>query len=269
VLILGGTSEARALAADLAGAGVRVTSSLAGRVADPVLPAGDVRIGGFGGSAGLRDYLRDNQIAAVVDATHPYATVISGSAAAACTASGVPLLRLARPGWSGHPDSGSWWWVESYPAAAATAAELGSRILLTTGRTTLPHFNALSEAHVVVRLVDDAADELPAGWQVIRSRGPYTVEGERRLMADHRIDVLVTKDSGGSMTAPKLAAAALEGISVVVVRRPAEPDTQPDSVSTADSVARATAWVLGVLAPPGAPEADQHGQRGNNGAHGR
>lgn len=251
VLILGGTSEARALAAALTMGGVRVISSLAGRVADPALPVGGVRIGGFGGPDGLQNFLQDNKITAVVDATHPFATTITTSAVAACAAAGKPLLRLARPGWGDHPDSVTWRWVDSYGEAAAAAAELGNRILLTTGRSTLQYFRGLTGAHIVVRLVDAAPDDLPCGWQVITSRGPYTQAGERRLMADHRIEVLVTKDSGGEMTAPKLVAAAVEHVSVVVVRRPARSDTGGPTV---ESVAEATAWVLESLQPaaPGA-----------------
>ena len=119
VLILGGTSEARALAAALVGQGLPVMSSLAGRVADPALPVGGVRIGGFGGAAGLAEYLQGNGFSMVVDATHPFAARMTGNAVAACQAVGVPLLRLARPGWDHHPDASQWHWVHSYDDAAA------------------------------------------------------------------------------------------------------------------------------------------------------
>jgi precorrin-6A/cobalt-precorrin-6A reductase len=243
-LILGGTSEARALAQRLVADGVTVTSSLAGRVADPALPAGAVRIGGFGGPDGLADYLRRERIAVVVDATHPFAATISASAALACTAAGVPLLRLARPGWATHPLATSWRWVDSYPDAVRVAGELGSRVFLTTGRTTLSHFVALRASYVLVRLVDPIDRPLPTGWRVIRSRGPYTVEGEHELMAEHGIDVLVTKDSGGELTAPKLTAAAELGVPVVVVRRPAD----PVGASQVSTVEEAVGWVHQVRA---------------------
>lgn len=220
MLILGGTSEARALAALLVAADRPVVSSLAGRVADPALPVGEVRIGGFGGAAGLADYLRRHDTVAVVDATHPFAGTMSASAITACAARAVPLLRLTRPGWAAHPDAGAWHWVDSHADATAAARNLGYRIFLTTGRTTLPSYMSLADRKVVVRLVDVADRPLPASWRLIRGRGPYTVDGETSLMAEHGIQVLVTKDSGGDMTAPKLTAAAALGVQVVMVRRP-------------------------------------------------
>lgn len=237
VLVLSGTGEARALAAALMQAGTPVISSLAGRVRDPVLPVGDVRIGGFGGPAGLADYLRTHRIRAVVDATHPYATGISASAATACGAAGVPLLRLARPGWADHPLAGTWTWAGGYPAAAALLVH--RRVFLTTGRTTLHHFGHLTASFVLVRLVDPPAAPLPAGWSTITSRGPYTVAGEVALLREHRIEVLVTKDSGGALTEAKLLAADQIGVSVVVVRRPADPAGGP----VVRTVGEAAAWV--------------------------
>jgi precorrin-6A/cobalt-precorrin-6A reductase len=246
VLILGGTAEARALAASLTARGVSVTSSLAGRVADPALPVGAVRIGGFGGADGLASYLAGERTALVVDATHPFATTISRSAATACHEVAVPLLRLVRPGWGDHPDADSWQWVDSYAAAAARAAELGSRIMLTTGRTTLPHFYSIGAEYVLVRLVEPTGG-LPVNWEVISSRGPYTVPGERELMTSRRIDVLVTKDSGGAMTAPKLDAAALAGVQVVVVRRPSAATRPAGSPVEVGTVELAADWVLQTL----------------------
>lgn len=243
VLILGGTGEARSLARRLIEVGVPTVSSLAGRVRDPALPAGTVRIGGFGGPAGLANYLRENRIRAVVDATHPFATGISASAASACTTTGTPLLRLARPGWSGHPLAGSWHWVDG-PAQAVRAAA-GRRVLLTTGRRTLNEFTALDAPFVLVRLVDPATGPLPPRWQVLTSRGPYTVPGERALLHEHRITALVTKDSGGAMTEPKLLAAAEAGVPVIVLRQP--PPTP--GVRSVPAVASAVSWVRGTLGP--------------------
>lgn len=237
VLILGGTGEARSLARSLAEVDVPTVSSLAGRVRDPALPAGEVRIGGFGGPAGLAEYLRTNRIRAVVDATHPFATGISASAATACAAAGVPLLRLARPGWADHPLAEAWQWVDG-PAQAVRAAS-GRRVLLTTGRRTLSEFTALESPFVLVRLVDPVTEPLPPHWRVLTSRGPYTVTGERALLHEHRITVLVTKDSGGTMTEPKLLAAAEVGIPVIVLRRPA-PATGGPAVP---DVPTAVAWV--------------------------
>jgi len=233
VLILGGTAEARVLADELDSLGVAVISSLAGRVADPKLPVGAVRIGGFGGADGLADYLRRHRISAVVDATHPFAATISASAARACAAAGAPLLRLARPGWAAHPLAGTWHWVDDHDAAAAAAQ--GGRVLLTTGRSTLGVFACLRAPFVLVRLVEPAS-ALPDGWSAVTSRGPYTVAGEVALLREHRIEVLITKDSGGSMTEPKLVAADQLGVRVVVVRRPPSVTGVPSVAAVPDAV---------------------------------
>jgi precorrin-6A/cobalt-precorrin-6A reductase len=215
LLLLGGTGEARRLASVLSPA-YRVISSLAGRVADPALPAGEVRIGGFGGVPGLAAYLRAERIDTVVDATHPFAAQISANAAAACRTVGVPLLVLRRPGYTLQPDFHR---VPSLDAAAALLPGLGGRIFLTTGRQGLGHFR--DEAlWYLIRAVDPPEPPLPPNAAVVLDRGPFTVDGETRLMRAHRIDVLVTKDSGGAMTAAKLEAARGLGIAVVVVDRP-------------------------------------------------
>ena len=139
ILVLGGTAEARELAAHLDGAGIRVTTSLAGRIANPRLPRGEVRVGGFGGPAALADWLAAHRVAAVVDATHPFAERISASAARACPAAGVPLLRLERPSWSERPGD-RWRRVPDLAAAAAVVPRLGRRVLLSTGRQGLAAF---------------------------------------------------------------------------------------------------------------------------------
>lgn len=245
LLILGGTAEARALAAALVGWGP-VISSLAGRVADPSLPVGDVRIGGFGGASGLADYLGSYRVRAVVDATHPYAQTISASAGQACSIVGVPLLRLVRPGWRDHPLAGGWRWVRGYAEAARAAADIDGTVFLTTGRQSLPHLlsvSGLSETPCLVRVVDPPDVLLPSAWEVIRSRGPYTVEGERRLMTSRGVRVLVTKDSGGAMTQAKLTAAAELGVEVVIISRP-PPSDATDSVEIVSIVDDAVGWVL-------------------------
>jgi len=197
-----------------------VLSSLAGRVADPLLPPGEVRVGGFGGAAGLTAWLQAHPVRAVVDATHPFAATMTASAAAAAELTGVPLLRLQRPGWTAEPGD-DWRWVESLEEAAAAVAGFGS-VFLTTGRKSLGAFAGLS-ARCLVRSVDPPEPPLPARTEVVLARGPFTVEEEVALMREHGIEAVVTKDSGGAMTAAKLTAARTLGLPVVVVRRPPAP----------------------------------------------
>lgn len=236
VLILGGTGEARSLAALLVDRGIPVVSSLAGRVSKPRLPVGEVRVGGFGGVDGLAAFLRETGVRAVVDATHPFARIISGNAAAACAATGVPLQRLERPGWSQAPGAESWHWVDSHDSAADAAARLGRRPLLTVGRQSLDRFiGPLADVPAVVRVVDPPDHQLPEQWLVLRARGPYTEDGERALIHRYGIDVLVTKDSGGALTWPKMAVATAAGIPVVVVRRPGPPPGVRVAATAADA----------------------------------
>ncbi|MDT4891181.1 MAG: precorrin-6A/cobalt-precorrin-6A reductase [Pseudonocardiales bacterium] len=240
VLILGGTGEARSLAAGLIDRpGFAITSSLAGRVRDPALPVGDVRIGGFGGVDGLVTYLRDQQIAAVVDATHPFAATMSAHAAQAAGRSGVPLLVLRRPGWTEEPGD-DWHRVPDIAsAAAAAAAAPPGCVFVTTGRRDLAAFAADGSHRHLVRTVDPPAAPLPRRMSLVLDRGPYTVEGEGALMDEHGVVLLVTKDSGGPMTRAKTVAARERRIPVVVVDRP----PLPPGVPVVATVEAATAWL--------------------------
>ncbi|MET7521248.1 cobalt-precorrin-6A reductase [Streptomyces sp. NPDC005248] len=244
VLVLGGTTEARRLAGSLAGAlpaGARVTSSLAGRVASPKLPPGEVRVGGFGGADGLAEWLRTHRVDALIDATHPFAGTISFHAASAAAAAHVPLLALRRPGWV-PVDGDRWHPVGSLDEAAAALPTLGRRVFLTTGRMGLAAFAGLDSLWFLMRSVDAPEGPCPAQMEVLLDRGPFTLDGERELIRRHRLDVLVTKDSGGDATAPKLAAAREAGIPVVVVRRP----PVPEGVPVAATPEAAVEWLAGL-----------------------
>ncbi|MFE7278109.1 cobalt-precorrin-6A reductase [Streptomyces sp. NPDC057623] len=242
VLILGGTTEARRLAELLAAdvvPGLRVTNSLAGRVAAPRLPPGEVRVGGFGGADGLGAWLREHEVDALIDATHPFAGRISFNAARAAATAHVPLLALRRPGWVAV-EGDDWREAGSLEAAALLLPGLGRRGFLTTGRMGLAAFADLNDLWFLVRSVDAPEPPHPPRMEVLLDRGPFTLDGERELLRRHRIDVVVTKDSGGAATAPKLTAAREAGLPVVVVRRP----PVPAGVRVVAEPEQALAWLL-------------------------
>ena len=254
ILVLGGTTEGRALAGRIAvdtdvgkpgegagvgegaGAGLHVISSLAGRTSNPLLPPGEVRIGGFGGTAGLLRYLYEERISAVVDATHPFAATMTGNAAAATAEAGIPLLVLRRPGWREQPGD-RWHRVPGLEAAAGLLPQLGTRILLTTGRQSIAAFAALNDLWFVSRSVEPPVPPVPRHLEVVLERGPFDLDAERELMRRHGIDVLVTKDSGGSTA--KLDAARKLRVPVVMVDRP----PLPPGVPVAETVAAAVEWL--------------------------
>lgn len=239
ILVLGGTGEARAIAAALDDAAdVRVISTLAGRIVNPRLPVGEVRVGGFGGPEGLAAYIRKERVGAVVDATHPFAERMSWSASRACAVAGVKLLALERPPFARDPAI-DWREVGSLDEAAASLPAAGRRVFLTTGRQGLAAFVPVAGAFFLIRCVDapDPAS-LPPDRTVLLHRGPFTLGGELELVDRHALDVLITKDSGGEMTQAKLAAARERGLPVIVVARPPRPDVQ-----TVQTVAEALAWL--------------------------
>jgi precorrin-6A/cobalt-precorrin-6A reductase len=236
ILILGGTAEARSLAARLDADGIAVTSSLAGRVSDPHLPVGETRIGGFGGPSALAQWLDEHEVSAVVDATHPFAARISASAVEAAAASGRPLLRVERPAWD-EREGDRWQHVADLDEAARMLPEVGERIFLTSGRQGLAAFTALDSLWFLIRCVDPPSGDLPRNHELLLARGPYTLEGERELFERHRIDALVTKNSGGSLTQAKLDVARERDLPVVMVDRPPRP-----AAPTVHSIDEAVAW---------------------------
>ncbi|MGV0837925.1 cobalt-precorrin-6A reductase [Mycolicibacterium thermoresistibile] len=235
ILLLGGTAEGRALAAQLH-PDVEVISSLAGRVPDPALPVGAVRIGGFGGPQGLRRWLAEHPVDGVVDATHPFAAKMTATAAQVCADTGVAHLVLQRPAW---PTDGAIVVRSDTEAAAAVAQHGFSRVFLTSGRSSLAAFTALDAWFLIRVVTPPSRDLLPQRHRVLLSRGPYDYDGERNLLVEHDIDALVTKNSGGAMTRPKLDAAADLGVAVVMMDRP----TLPPGVVAVPTVADAVDWV--------------------------
>ena len=236
VLVLGGTAEARELAHALEIAGVPATTSLLAP-ADPAhRPPGDVRAGGFDADGGLAAWLDGHDVAAVIDATHPFAARISRSAADACEHTATPLLRLQRDGWAEQPGD-RWHWVDDLEQAATASAALGTRILLTTGRRGLAAFAPIASAWFLVRCITAPDPPLPPRHTILLERGPYAVADELALLERHDVDLVVTKDSGGTHTAAKLTAARERGLPVVIVRRPAKPQ-----VPTTGSVDAALQW---------------------------
>ena len=221
LLILGGTTEATALCAAVAvRSSIAPTLSLAGRTAHPVLPDIPFRIGGFGGVDGLAAYLEREAIEAVVDATHPFAARISAHAVAACARCDVPLVAFTRPAW--RPNPGHRW--RAVPDLVTAAEALGApprRVLLTVGRLGLGAFLRAPQHHYIVRTIDppDAAD-LPPDHRLVLARGPFGLADEQALMRRERIDVLVTKNSGGHGAAAKLDATRDLGVTVIAVDRP-------------------------------------------------
>ncbi len=219
ILILGGTGKARQLAHKVHACGHEVITSLAGRTQAPILPDGQVRIGPFGGVAGLVTYLREEAIERIVDATHPYAAQMSNNAVAASHETGIPLIRYMRPQWSPQPGQ-VWVNVRSAEEAADTLPE-AAHVLLTTGHEGLDFYRERTDCRFLVRIIEAPIQALPANMALIQTRPPYGLESEVALMRDHGITHLVSKNSGDSQTEAKLAAAHMAGVQVIMIARPA------------------------------------------------
>lgn len=224
ILILGGTADARHLASRLAAMpGLDVTMSLAGRTENPRTQPVATRVGGFGGAAGLAQYLVREKIDLLVDATHPFAARIGANAVAATAQTGIPLIALARPQWQRRPGD-EWIEARDMSHAAALLPEEPATIFLAVGRQEVAPFVAHARHRYIVRSVDPVAPhDLPAGATVILARGPFAAADEERLFATQGVDIVVSKNSGGAATYGKIAAARALSLPVIMIARPVQP----------------------------------------------
>ncbi|MBN9091044.1 MAG: cobalt-precorrin-6A reductase [Reyranella sp.] len=246
VLILGGTTEASALARQIAGdARLAPVLSLAGRTTNPQPQPIPTRTGGFGGIEGLVRFLGDDKVDAVVDATHPYADQMSAHAVAACRETGVPLASLVRPEWQRHADD-RWHVVADAEAAARALGAEPRRVFLSLGRQEVHVFASAPQHHYLARLIERPEQtKLPPDLRLLQARGPFDRADEERLLRAERIDVVVSKNAGGTATYAKIEAARALGLPVVMIARP----HKPAGVAMAD-VDACVAWLHG-LAPRG------------------
>jgi len=239
ILILGGTTEARQLAERLAPRrDLDVRLSLAGRTSNPIPHPVPLRIGGFGGPAGLADYLETERIDRLIDATHPYAAVMSHNAARAAAIARVPLLALRRPAWTRVPGD-RWTEVADAREAARALGEKPRRVFLALGRNEIAPFETAPQHVYLVRSVDPVEPPLAVPHATyVQARGPFREEDDRALLAAHAIDTVVSKNSGGPAAYGKIAAARTLGAEVILLRRPALPQ-----VPAVESVDAAVAWL--------------------------
>jgi precorrin-6A/cobalt-precorrin-6A reductase len=250
ILILGGTTEARQAAEKLAAVPeLDVTLSLAGRTENPVRQPVPVRVGGFGGADGLARHLAKQRIDLLIDATHPYAARISANAAKAARAAGVAILALRRPGWE-QGEGDRWTFADDVADAVRALGRASRRVFLSIGRQEVDAFAAASQHFYLVRSVDPVEPPLAVpDVRYILARGPFAEEAERALLTENRIDVLVSKDSGGAASYGKIAAARALGIEVVMIRRPELP--QVPSASSVRELVAMTCAHFGLVAARG------------------
>ncbi|MEW2916767.1 cobalt-precorrin-6A reductase [Ruegeria sp. ANG10] len=225
LLILGGTTEANALAKTVAEQGIPATYSYAGRVDNPRPQPLPVRVGGFGGTQGLVEYLRNHAITHVVDATHPFAAQMSRNVIAACRDTGLPLAALTRPAWTAQ-DGDRWLLVPDINGAVASLSGAPQRVFLAVGRMHLEDFAAQPQHHYLLRLVDEPSELPLPNYDVVVSRGPFTEADDQALMQRHGIELVVSKNAGGTGARAKLDAARALGVPVLMIDRPALPQRQ-------------------------------------------
>ncbi len=220
-LLLGGTGDANALAQALVHARIDAVYSYAGRTQIPLPHALPTRTGGFGGAAGLANFIRQEKITHLIDATHPFAAEMSRHAVDACATTNTPLIALQRAPWVRMPND-NWIEVDDIEAAVAALPDAASRVFLAIGRQHIAPFAAKPQHAYTLRFVDAPDGQLPLpNADVIVSRGPFTLDGDRGLMASRRINLLVARNSGGSGARAKIDAASELGIPVIMIARPA------------------------------------------------
>lgn len=223
---------------------VEIVSSLAGVTEEPRRPPGAVRIGGFGGVDGLRRHLERERVAALIDATHPFAARMQANAAEACALANVARCRLLRPEWTRQPGDR---WIEVGSAAEAAGAlrELGPRIFLALGARDLPAFAGLSGKWLLLRGINPPPTPIGHG-EFLRARGPFALQDEEALLRQHRVDAIVSRQSGGSGAGAKIEAARRLGLPVVMIRRP--PPPPPPHAATVEA---ALSWLADQISAMG------------------
>jgi len=243
VLLLGGTTEASEIGRELAAAGVAGVYSYAGRTATPVAQPLATRVGGFGGVDGLAEYIRQERITHVIDATHPFASQISRNAVAACTKTSTPLIAYLREAWVAAPGD-TWQHVATVEDAAAALPDHPARIFLAIGRQHLNPFAAQPQHFYLLRLVDAPQTALPLpDVEIVLARGPFIVEGDLALLRDHRITHVVARNAGGEGAKAKLDAARALGLPVIMIDRPSLDLTNLPERRTAQNVDQIMRWL--------------------------
>ncbi|QAX30414.1 cobalt-precorrin-6A reductase [Leisingera sp. NJS204] len=238
ILLLGGTTEASALAKTLAEGGADAVFSYAGRTAKPVSQPLPTRVGGFGGVEGLSAYLKAESITHVVDATHPFAAQMSTNAVHACTAAGTPLCAFERPAWQAGKDD-RWIHTDCIEGAVNALPTAAARVFLAIGKQNLTQFAAKPQHHYLLRLVDAPEAPLPLPHATVEiARGPFDAAGDTGLMQRHGITHVIAKNAGGAGAAAKLTAARDLGLPVIMIGRPQVP-VRPIK----GSVAEVMAWL--------------------------
>ncbi|MEJ6398764.1 cobalt-precorrin-6A reductase [Yoonia sp. 208BN28-4] len=237
LLLLAGSGEAKQIAQALAQDGTPAIASLAGETRRPSELGLPTRVGGFGGADGFRDYIHAAGITAVLDATHPYAADMTTRTARLCAELSIPYCHVLRPPWT--PEPGDDWTEIAREEDAKTYIHSWQTVFLGTGRKTLHRFKNLEGTRLICRLIDPPTEPFPfEGGEFLIGRPPFSVDREKELFRLLNVDWLIVKNAGGDASRTKLTAAGDLGIPVLMIKRPAMPDT-----TRVETVADALAWV--------------------------